>query len=33
MGGHWIPIVQYDVIETESGTEINTESGDAIDFD
>jgi len=32
MGGHWIPIVQYDVIETESGTEINTESGDAIDF-
>jgi len=32
MGGHWIPIVQYNVIETESGTEINTESGDAIDF-
>lgn len=32
MGGHWIPIVQYNVIETENGVEINTESGDAIDF-
>jgi hypothetical protein len=32
LGGHWIPIVQYDVIETEDGVEINTESGDAIDF-
>ena len=32
LGGYWIPIVQYNVIQTENGVEINTESGDAIDF-